>query len=114
MNDIPEKPFDVDWLVYSQELSEWVPNVPFPEDADFVLGYGPQPEKLVVDEFVDESGNLFQRHDIVIPEGSIVYVWNHIELKWIKKPDIPAHVVMPTLQEFSQGIYESGAIEKPA
>ena len=104
LNAMPEKPQDVDWLVYNEELDEWVPNVPFPEDADFVLGYGPQPELVVVEEFVSENGEVFQRSELDIPDGSIVYVWNHQKLEWMLKPEIPEDVKMPTAKGFAEAL----------
>lgn len=97
---IPEKPFDVDWLVYSEEFGQWVPNAPFPEDADFVLGYGPQPNEVVVEELTTEDGATFTRTELDIPDGSVVYVWNHETLDWMLKPEIPADAVIPTLEDF--------------
>lgn len=97
---VPEKPFDVDWLVYDEGFNQWIPNVPFPEDADFVLGYGPQPGEVIVEEIITEGGVTYTRTELDIPEGSVVYVWNHKTLEWMLKPEIPADAVIPTLEDF--------------
>lgn len=111
---VPEKPFDVDWLVYSEDLSQWVPNVPFPEDADFVLGYGPQPDEVVVEEITTEDGVTFTRTELDIPEGAVVYVWNHEKLEWMLKPEIPANAAIPTLEDFIAKVAALSAEETPA
>lgn len=81
MNNIPQKPFDADWLVYDEASNGWVPNVPFPEDADLIINFGPKPQTEEV-EVTLEDGSTITMHKIILPDNPKVYRWNMQSLSW--------------------------------
>lgn len=96
---IPPKPMNVDWLVFNYDLLQWVPNLPFPEDADYVFGYGPQPDVLIGNEATLEDGTTVTAVRLNIADEEKMYRWNEPTLDWILMPKQPATVLELTPEE---------------
>ena len=81
MQNSKNKPLNVDWLIYDEQLNRWVPNVPFPEDADLIIKFGPMPE-LEDFEITAEDGSKVIVKRAILPPNPKVYFWHVPTLSW--------------------------------
>lgn len=84
---IPPKGQGEDDFVLDPETATWIPPVPAPEDADFVLGYGLEPE--LIEQEVEVDGNTVKLIKPNIPDGSKVYFWIPEQSIWGMASNIP-------------------------
>lgn len=82
----PPKPETNPSFVFDEREWKWVPPVPIPEDSDWAIGFGPQPEPVEK----EINGQLVLV--IEMPIESNVYSWNEGTTSWDlmpKNPPIP-------------------------
>jgi hypothetical protein len=87
---IPAKKDNESNFILDEYTCTWIPPVPFPEDADFVITYGKEPE--VIESEIEINGEIVKSNSLNIPPGSKVYYWSSNLNAWAlqpttKKPD---------------------------
>lgn len=80
---IPPKKDGEENFIVDPEQGIWVPPVPFPADAGWVLQYGYDPEFQEIEK-TNFKGESFTSAIPIIPEGTFVYSWNVETSSWDK------------------------------
>ena len=82
---IPAKREGESNFVLDETTCIWVPPIPFPTDADFVLAYGNEPE--LIEQEVEIDGQVVTRLVPNIPAGSRIYYWIPESNEWGMQPN---------------------------
>jgi hypothetical protein len=89
---VPLKPEGFESFIFDAESWSWIPPLPLPTDADWVVGFGPQPapKEVEVDEVDEETGEpTGNKIIIVVPdlaENPKIYMWNELTQSWDNPP----------------------------
>lgn len=84
---VPPKGLHEADFILDTETATWVPPLSFPEDADFVLGFGKEPEMVQKEVVVNGEKTMAMIRDI--PIGSKAYYWIYEESAWGMLPNVP-------------------------
>jgi hypothetical protein len=82
----PKKSWQSDFVL-DAETGAWFPPVPFPEDADWVMGYQPQPESIEK-EIQDADGVVIKILAPNLPDNAKVYSWIIEANDWGMMPNL--------------------------
>ena len=81
-------PAKLEWqkdFILDEETCDWVPAVPFPEDADYVMFYGKTPATVEVETEINGETVLVGELDVLPTDN--VYFWLHSESDWGMYPN---------------------------